>query len=350
MKSILNTIKFEDEANQDASLFNVISNKHGKDMTRFFWGDLMYRVYSNKINNFFCIFIWGEQGTAKSGIGQVIHQTIFPDFCSEYVAFSDEELRRIMNEIPPFMPILRDEFQEAFGDGSHQLRATTDNYTRQLRERGNSFIYIQPDFTDMKNFHYYLRTIHFDEVTKEVIAGLQNPMTNGYMGYVRFNLQPYWNNKLWMDYKAKKKLFVEKVATNMYDKIDLTKIGLGIMDLEDFSKAIQQTKRGIKLDMGLVKNLVFKNSPNLTISQNNMIAQEIKMLFSDNKIAYENDIISGKDLQEDEEQQEVQEDIIKGEEKMNEEEEKKPEPEEEIPSLKFTKGNKMKLHYKEKKR
>lgn len=278
--NVLKTLKFQDEANQDSSLFNVISQKNAKDLTRFFWGDLLYRVHSTKVNNFFCIFIWGEQGTAKSGIGQLINQVLFPDtFKINNVAFSNEELRQRMMTLKFGEAVLRDEFQDTFGEGSYQLKATIDNYTRQLRERKNSFTYIQPDFVDMNNFHYYIRTIEFDEDRKEVLAGLQNPMTNAYMGFVRFNLRPVWNNGFWKQYRQKKKKFVEIVASNQYEKIDLSKIALDIMEKKEFVKCLKIKKNGdLTLDMGFVKNLVYKYSPNLTTSQNNMLAQEMKLL------------------------------------------------------------------------
>lgn len=279
MYSILQAIKFEDEANQDSSLFNVISRRHRKDMTKYFWADLIYRIHSKKINNFFCLFIWGEQGTAKSGVGQLIMQVLFPKFKIEQVVFTNEELRMKMETIEPGEALLRDEYQKVFGEGSYQIQATIENYTRQLRERGNSFIYIQPDFMDIKNFHYFLRIVAFDEDKRIATAGLQNPMTNGYMGYVNFDLNPIWNNDLYKAYSERKKSFVDVVATNEYDKIDLEAIGYKIMKQPEFTRCIKKSKKGYTLDMGLVKNLVYKKSPNLTTSQNMMLVQEIKAIF-----------------------------------------------------------------------
>lgn len=288
MYSILQAIKFEDEAQQDNSIFNVISRKHRKDLTRYFWGDLLYRVYSKKINNFFCLFIWGEQGTAKSGVGQLIAQTIFPKFRQDQVVFSNEELRQKMKALKVGEGLLRDEFQKTFGEGTYQLQATIENYTRQLRERGNSFIYIQPDFMEMKNFHYYLRIIAFDEDLRIATAGLQNPMTNGYMGCVNFNLNPIWNNEFWKGYNKRKVSFVDDVATNNYEKVDLNEIALEMMEQEEFIKCIFRKKDGdLRLDMGGVKNLVYKYSPNLTTGQNNMISQEIKLEFNYKKDEFE---------------------------------------------------------------
>jgi len=280
MYSLLQAIKFEDEANQDNSLFNVISRKHRKDLTRFFWADLLHRIHSQKINNFFCLFIWGEQGTAKSGVGQLIMQVLYPNFKQDQVVFTNEQLRTRMQSLKTGEAILRDEFQKVFGEGTYQLQATIENYARQLRDRQNSFVYIQPDYMDMKNFHYFLRTIAFDEDLRVVTAGLQNPMTNGYMGYVNFDLNPIWNNGFWKDYQKRKSKFVDVVATNEYEKLDLTNIGLEIMKLKEFKKCIVKTKSGDnKLDMGFCKNLVYKKSPNLTTSQNAMLVQEIKYLF-----------------------------------------------------------------------
>ena len=282
MKSILQKIKMEDEANQDASLFNVISNKHSKNMTRFFWSDCLERIYGSKMNNFICIFIWGEQGTAKSGVGQLIAQTLFPDFSIDYIAMSNEHIRKIMKDLPPRRLLLRDEFQKAFGDGTYQLQATIDNYARQLRDRENSFIYIQPDYTNMTNFHYYLRAIFFDIDKKMVRCGIQNPMTNGYMGYVDFNLAPIWENGLWKEYQEVKNKFVNQVALNTYDKLDLREISLEMMEIDEFRECITKTKKDYKIIKGALKNFVYKNSPNLTISQNNMLVEEIKLIFNSN--------------------------------------------------------------------
>jgi hypothetical protein len=279
MYSVLQAIKFEDEADQDNSLYNVISRKHRKDLTRFFWADMIYRIHSKRINNFFCLFIWGEQGTAKSGVGQLIMQVLFPQFRIEQVCFTNEELRRKMFEIPKGEAILRDEFQKVFGEGTYQLQATIENYTRQLRDRGNSFIYIQPDFMDMKNFHFYLRTIAFDEQRRIVTAGLQNPMTNGYMGYVNFDLNPIWNNGFWRQYQERKNQFTDVVVTNQYEKVDITGIARIIMKDKLFKSCIVSNDKGDKLDMGMVKNIVYKLSPNLTTGQNNMLVHEIKYLY-----------------------------------------------------------------------
>lgn len=283
MWSTLQAIKFEDEANQDNSLYNVISNENSKDMTKFFWSDLIKRVYGQRINNFFCLFIWGEQGTAKSGVGQLIAQTLFPDFDAWQIAMSNEHIRKIMNNLPPRKLLLRDEFQKSFGEGSYQLQATIENYARQLRDRQNSFIYIQPDYTNMSNFHFYLRTINFDPENKIVRCALQNPMTNGYLGFVDFNLNPIWENELWEKYQKVKMSFVDTVATNMYDKLDLEEIGNGIIDLPEFRRVITITKKGqSKIISGALKNLVYAKSPNLTTSQNNMVAEQIKVIFSEN--------------------------------------------------------------------
>lgn len=290
MNSLLQAIKFEDEANQDNSLFNVISNKHRKNLTKFFWADMLYRIHSKKINNFFCLFIWGEQGTAKSGVGQLIMQVLYPNFKQNQVVFTNEQLRKRMQTLNQGESVLRDEFQKVFGEGSYQIQATIENYNRQLRERGNSFIYIQPDFIDLKNFHYYLRIIAFDENTRLVTAGLQNPMTNGYMGVVNFNLNPVWENEFWRKYKTRKNKFVDVVATNEYEKVDLTSIAIKIMKDESFSGCVQVTKKGLKLDMGFIKNVVYKKSPNLTTSQNNMIIQEIKYIFNQKKSIMEKEI------------------------------------------------------------
>jgi len=290
MYSLLQGIKFEDEANQDNSLFNVISKKHGKDLTKFFWADMIYRIHSKKINNFFCLFIWGEQGTAKSGVGQLIMQVLFPKLRQNQVVFTNEELRQRMETLEIGEGLLRDEFQKVFGEGSYQVQATIENYTRQLRDRGNSFVYIQPDFMDMKNFHYYIRTVAFDEDKKTVTAGLQNPMTNGYMGYVNFDLKPIWNNGFWQEYKKRKDKFVDIVATSEYQKVDLGAIAKRIMCLREFKGCIKTTKKGVKLDMGFVKNLVYKKSPNLTTAQNNMIVQEAKFIFESKKYDIEKKI------------------------------------------------------------
>jgi hypothetical protein len=293
MFSILQRIKFEDEANQDNSLFNVISKKYGKNVTQYFWSDMFYRVYSNLINNFFCIFIWGEQGTAKSGIGQLIALTLFPDFDISQVAFTNEELRNMVSEIEPNKAVLRDEFQKTFGEGTYQLQATIENYARQLRDRQNSFIYIQPDFMDMKNFHYYLRTISFDEKDKIVTAGLQNPSTNGYIGYVLFDLKPFWNCAFWQKYKIKKDKFVDIVASNSYDKLDLNKLAIKMMENKDFHRCVEtmKNKNDVKLNMSGVKNLVYKLSPNLTTGQNNMLTQEIRLIFQETKKEYMKNVL-----------------------------------------------------------
>lgn len=285
MRSILQLIKFEDEANQDNSLFNVISKKHRKNMTNYFWADLIYRVHSKKINNFFCLFIWGEQGTAKSGVGQLIMQVLFKNFSQEQVVFTNEALREKMNKIEKGEALLRDEYQKVFGEGSYQLQATIENYARQLRERGNSFIYIQPDYMEIKNFHYFIRTIHFDENKRLVTAGLQNPSTNAYLGYVDFNLNPIWNNDFWKEYEKRKKEFVDVVSTNTYSKLDTYKIAKEIItnNKEFISKCYEIKNKKIKAKTSLIRLLVFKKSPNLTTAQNSMIVQEIKFILENER-------------------------------------------------------------------
>lgn len=256
--------------------FNRVMGKNAVNLSNLFWADLYQRLNNKNMNNFFTIFIFGEQGTFKSGIGLDIAQKLSINGFN--ITFSDEQLRNAVKHSEPGEIFIRDETQKTYGIGSEQLISNIENFVYQLRERQNSFIFICPENIAPAGFHYYLRTLFVIEELKLVKCAVINPKTNNYLGYIWFDLRESWDNEIWKQYKGMKNKFLNQVISNDYDKFSIEEYAEELLSKESFNLDDYRDNKGIIIPQ-FIKNYVYQNSGNLTNDLMKMVYNHIIQKF-----------------------------------------------------------------------
>lgn len=267
-------LKYIDELNINPTFSRVIMPSKSVNLFTYFWDDLKARIYSKTMNNFYCIFIYGEQGTAKSGIGLALATELLRKNTKMHITFDDSQLIKKVASSRPGDTFIRDETQKSFGVGTLQMQSNIENFVYQLRERRNNFIFICPENLKPNGFHHYIRCILFHEELMMVKTALINPKTNNYLGYVWFDLRDHWNNKVWRDYKNQKETFLSNVVENKYDKFNSQEIAEEIFNHKEFDITLLQDNNGI-IQPSWVKDYVYEVVGNLTSEQTKMVYRKL---------------------------------------------------------------------------
>ena len=201
-------MKYEQLLEDDISFEAVLE----KPLDDLFWEDMDIRV-KGSINNFFVLSIFGEQGTGKSGIAQLIMQRYIPDFQAKNIVFTNNELKEAVERSKEGDSFIKDETPFQYGAGSKIDEQVLHNFVNQLRASGNNFIMINPTRINFAGCHYMIHSLLFDDKKKTVLCGILETTNFRYLGSVTFDLKPLWENKLYRDYKKRKKIFLDKAKS-----------------------------------------------------------------------------------------------------------------------------------------
>lgn len=262
--------RYDQYLQEDASFKNVLK----VDLTRQFWDDMDKRV-NDSINNFFVLFVFGEQGSAKSGVAQSIMQRYNPGFCAENIVFSNRELIERIKDSREGDCYIKDEMPLQYGSGSMIDQKMIQNFIAQMRASRVNFIFINPTRVNVQGCHYLLHTLLFDEKERKVRAGILDSYYFRYLGFVDFDLKPIWNNRLWQDYVRVKDAFLEQTKKQDYISLDLTKSARLVINHERFQRCL--SPKG-KLVSGYVRNLITELFPNIGIERQKSIYFKVKEL------------------------------------------------------------------------
>lgn len=245
------------------------------------------------IDNFITILIKGEQGTFKTSTLLEFLIIIDPSFCAENVCFIYDEFNQKLKNSVPKQAFELDEEVWQHGTGSMRIVNDTQSLIETLRKRQNSMgIACTTDkYFPEEIFTFYMETIDtcmlgtcpFNMEHHEIRSCKEFPAKEHHISevYVRLGVikrghfiglyikKINWGNQLWCDYCLKKDLFLEQAKNMEFNKMNYEKTALEILKLPE--SHLYRKKSQIKL-------LIEKNKPNLTKEERDLLAEQIKMI------------------------------------------------------------------------
>lgn len=271
------------------TLLNIVQKK--KDITEQMNEDFQHRLHGG-VNNFFTLYIEGEQGTQKSSVGQAIAIENEPTFKADQINFSYDEFLEKFKVSKPKTIFILDEEVFKHGSGSKRIVDNMQTIIETLRKRQNSIIIISPELKYFPEnlFTYTLETFdnsilvtcpHNQDLheTRTCQCYMENTFTvkeayvrcavkkeGQYMGF--YITQIKWNNPLWEEYSKKKDAFNELVTLQEHSKTNYEQMAEKIMRDPDSKE--YRTKKALKI-------LVYKHIPSLTVQEAEMVIEHLVM-------------------------------------------------------------------------
>jgi ABC-type dipeptide/oligopeptide/nickel transport system ATPase component len=216
------------------------------------WVDEVKTRTSGDLKHHVVLFIFGETGSFKSSIAQEIATQFDKSFDVKNIAFDNNNLLKLAFSSEPKQWFIRDESPFEFGVGSWRVEKQVQILAETLRQRQNSLVFIAPTLRPVLSAHYVLETIDISTDSKVVRAGLIDPQSFKYIGFILVKI--HWGNKLWEEYQKVKAQFLEQVV----------KMDFGDANIEQDAMRLLQDKRLVncknKKELIVLAREVFKSS------------------------------------------------------------------------------------------
>ncbi|MHA1746151.1 MAG: hypothetical protein ACTSWW_09130 [Promethearchaeota archaeon] len=219
---------------------------------------------------------FGFTGSWKSGLNIEIGRLMDETFSAEKIAFSDNEFLGLVKKAHPKDFVLRDEITKEYGIGSGRQNAFIVMQTETLRANQVSMGFVSPTLKPIDTAHYILHSIGHNDFAVDdennpiepifVLAGVQNPMTQNYLGGIVVEIE--WMNKVWKQYWEKKKDFLDNVRKRHFSKANF---------FEMAGKVIENPKAEFVKTKYEWMVLIQTEFPDLT-------TEEVKMLYATIKL------------------------------------------------------------------
>lgn len=245
------------------------------------------------IDNFLTILIRGEQGSMKTSTALEFLMMIDPSFSAENVCFLYDDFNNKLKNSVPKQAFELDEQVWQHGTGSMRIVNDTQSLIETLRKRQNSMVICctTDKYFPEEVFGFFLETIDtcilgtcpFNMEHHEIRSCEQFPAKEHHISevYVRLGVMKKghfvglyimpinWGNQLWRDYCLKKDLFLEQAKNMEFNKMNYEKAAIELLKLPESHLYIKKSQ---------IKLLIEKNKPNLTKEERDLLAEQIKMI------------------------------------------------------------------------
>lgn len=264
-----------------------------RDVTDLVNQDISQRV-NGLLENYVTIFILGLAGSMKSSLLQNIGTRFDKSFSAKSISFLYESFKKLIEESKSgeFKGLDEDLFASGLGTG--RIVEEMQNLIETVRKSGVSFIIASPSmkYLEESSFIYILETIDtalvatcphnlefheprncicFEEKNCDIKRCFIRAVvkTQGiYLGF--YIVEVDWNNDLWKEYGIEKDKFVKSVKEGKIHNQNYKSIAEEIIDDQNFDM-YKKTKKGLKL-------LLEQKYPQLTVSETDMVAEQIRVL------------------------------------------------------------------------
>jgi hypothetical protein len=273
---------------KNPSLYNLFKKR--KYLTDEINKDIKTRT-KGQINSFCVILLSGMQGTFKSSLAQEIATDNDPTFNIERISFLYNDFRDKLEKSKKGEWYILDEEVFLSGIGSMRILESLMTCIETLRQHGANLIIISPN---PKYFPEHIFTHHIETIDKnisgtcklnknsheirtcpseqheEIQATIRSAIVKDreYLGFYVTKITR-WNSPLWQQYQKIKKEFMTKVLKEDFQKIDYKKIATDIV-MNPKSVPYKSSKQ--------LMLFLEQNCPNLSISEKNLLVEEIKMI------------------------------------------------------------------------
>ena len=241
------------------------------------------------IDNFVTILIVGEQGSIKSSVGQQLALRTDANFTAKNISLFYEDFRHKISQSETGQTFILDELVFIHGIGSHRIINEIQTTIETLRKRKNSMIIIavEEKYFPENIFTFVLETIDkcllgtckakpkLHEIRK--CPSTKHNIKKGYVRlavkkkgvYLGFYIQEIiWNDEVWKGYETLKEAFLKRVIKQDFVKLNFTEEAEKIRLMPEANS--YQTIKQIKL-------FLEKHRPNLTVTEKELLAEEIKL-------------------------------------------------------------------------
>lgn len=235
-----------------------------------------YDLSTPRYHNFFLSNGILSHNSYKSGVNVEWGRLMDRHFSAEKIAFTNQELLKLVEtrKMPGF--ILRDEATREMGTGSGRQQAFLQMQAETLRQSQISFAYCSPTLKRIGTEHYIMHCLAHNQFKIDdkgmalepvyVLLGCVNPLTDNYLGGVIVELE--WMNKVWRDYTKKKNAFQDMMKSRQFAKADFDELASEVLK-NDKAKYCKNN-----YDWSL---LIQEIHPDLTVDENKMLSARIKM-------------------------------------------------------------------------
>lgn len=267
--------------------------KQQKNLTESINQDLHQRM-NGMINQFYTMHIRGSQGSMKTSVGMTIASKFDPTFTANRISFQYEEHEEKFSQSQPKQTYQLDEQCFKHGTGSRRLIEEIQEKIELLRKRQNSLIIISPE---KKYFPEELFTYNLETIDNALIATCPKnkkpheprnctcymnqtaQITRAYVRcavkvneqYIGFYIAEItWNNQIHQEYEKAKDTFMQQITEGKKRTTDYEKIAHEILQQPE-TEEYMKNKKTMKL-------LVQKHKPNLTIQENDLVVESIRLI------------------------------------------------------------------------
>lgn len=246
----------------------TFKNVYKVDLTKEFLDDINNRINNKYIPDHVVIIITGSTGTFKTSIAIEIARLFDNNFKHEQIAFTNQELLDVVKDSKPQQFFIRDEQVRDFGVGSSRVAAEVATIAETLRARQNSFLFLSPS-PIYYPAHYTLETFkgNYDFENNIGLLAMKDINSNEYIGRIAINVN--FNNDVWLDYKKRKDIFIEKVVRSEFEGFDIEKASNEILD----NGVIQECRNSKEMFL-----VVRKKYPHLTKNEQELIVANIRRI------------------------------------------------------------------------
>ena len=108
--------------------------------------------------------------------------------------------------------------------------------------------------------------------------------------YFKWNVTPLINEnwkQVWNEYMIKKTDYEQNATNQSLTGLPIESIALNVYNNKNFKICLKENKQGkLSIETGILKNLIYKQFPDVTNEERSMLLNEVKLLFrtqQDNK-------------------------------------------------------------------
>lgn len=164
------------------------------------------------------------------------------------------------------------------------------NIVDTARQRQICFITCGVEAYDFNFTTYELRRIQESNdnyLPKKIVRyGVYDPERNFYYGYFKWNITPLTNKmwlSIWKEYSAMKTDFQRVAMSGQIQQMDFESYAEEVMQNKDFPKCFRLTGTGKRVfQTSIAKALIFKEYPDMTRDEREMILSNMKMILQEN--------------------------------------------------------------------
>jgi len=293
-----------DLSNFNGSFFENVMSNNKMNMTEVVLKELDYILNGPIPRNFVINFrglIGRKTGIFKSSFALQLAFMLDPTFnIAERVAFTANELNELIKQHSTRKQIF------FLDEQTHDLKISATmrlaNIIESCRERQLCFILVGVDEMRIKLSDYYFERIgeSNDKLlpNKTIFYAIKKTFDNKdvYRGYFKWNVTPLTNKlwvKIWDEYMIKKSIYEKQATDQMLTGFPIAKIGSQIILNDNFDQCIRINTKGKEIiDIGILRNLVYKLFPDVTSDERTMLVNEVKTLWQNNNINKQEDSIN----------------------------------------------------------